>query len=1151
MSAGSISFAKPSFNIFERRTIFNCMQTQPVMNYKITTLLFLLFAIFSSQQVFAQFTIADQDGVVTIVYDIEQPALDSIAAHLLALDIEAVTGQRPEIYTNLEQAKGNAIILGDISSGLISSHIDTTRLSGRWEMHGRIFIDNPTVGIERAMFIAGSDPRGMAYGVFGLSKEIGVSPWYWWADAPVEQKKTLSVSSENSFSSSPSVTYRGIFLNDEGWGLEPWASKTFEPSVGNIGPKIYAKIFELLLRLKANMVWPAMHPNTDPFFQVPGNAETAEQWEIVVGTSHAEPMLRNNVGEWDHESMGDFNYQTNDSSVYNYWEQRVKESRGIDAIYTVGMRGVHDSGMQGFDSMDQKIGALEKVISDQRELLSEYINDDVTDIPQSFTPYKEVLDIYESGLDLPEDITIIWPDDNHGYIRRFSDQAEQQRSGGAGVYYHLSYLGAPHPYIWLSPTSPALVWREMKRAWLQNMNHIWIANVGDIKRREWETEFFMDLAWDIDSWSPETIRSYFETVAMRDISHQHGKEIAGLMWEYYRLATERKPEFMGFNDSQWAGWPPVQDPLYSLWHYADEAERRIHSYQKLQEQANKIREEIPEEASDAYYQLVYYPIAGAAAMNEKWLYAYKSREYAKQGRASANQMSDSAFAAFDDIRQLTDHYNQDIAGGKWEHMVDFTPGYEKGSSVFFEPITTRIETEGVHGLGVAIEGQQDPLQPIQGTLPDISTRESTISLNASEAEVSGELNKDEDASGTFLRWPGDGSGSTISGPDYYDVIPYQVESATKAVFVFNVEEAGGTHMLNLSVDHSDENSNSWWVTLNDHAPIRIEGSVGRLESLTVDDFVLQHGQNTLTIHPYESGGKLYGAEFVQESRQLSPDFTDDNHLPPFNRYTNQRHFIDIYSRGQQTETWSAISSAPWIELSNNEGELDGGSERIWVDVNFNEAPAGDNINGHITITSGEQQYQVAVSALNQQLYPPSDAFIESNGVISIQASQYHQKQTGRAASWRSLTGLGRSGSAMLLEPMKGWSVEDLSQVRKQSPALDYEIVVTNGGQAEVIIEAVPAFPLKPSQQLQCAVSIGGGEPQWITFEMGEPGPQPWQDNVLESRMTGTGELTLDPGTYRLKLWGTDPSVNIDHITIDFGGLMPSYVAPPSTKVTHD
>ncbi|MEX2585003.1 MAG: glycosyl hydrolase 115 family protein [Balneolaceae bacterium] len=1114
-------------------------------HYKTPLLLITLF-LMGFHQASAQFTITDQGGIVSIVYDSERAALDSIAAHLLAQDIEAVTGRRPQVYTSLGNVEGNAIILGDITSGLISGHIDTTRLSGQWEAWARIFKTAPAAGIGQAMFIAGSDPRGMAYGVFGLSEEIGVSPWYWWADVPVQKQSSLSVSNQDTYSSSPSVRYRGIFLNDEGWGLEPWASKTFEPSVGNIGPKTYAKVFELMLRLKANMIWPAMHPNTVPFFQVPGNPETARDWEIVVGTSHAEPMLRNNVGEWDHDTRGSFNYQSNASSVYEYWEERVRESRGLNAFYTVGIRGIHDSGMVGAGSMEERVRLLGTVIEDQRELLGQYIQDDVSGVPQSFTPYKEVLDIYESGLDVPEDITIIWPEDNHGHIRRFSNEEEQQRPGGAGVYYHLSYLGAPHPYIWLSPTSPSLVWREMTRAWLQNMDHVWIANVGDLKRREWETEFFMDLAWEIDSWTPDNLRNYFETVASRDISPQHGKEISDMMWEYYRLATERKPEFMGFNDPQWAGYPPVQDPLYSLWHYGDEAEQRMRSYQDLQTRAEELSEELPEEASDAYFQLVYYPIAGAAAMNEKWLYAYKSREYAKQGRASANRMSDSAFAAFGRIQQLTDQYNQEIAGGKWEHMADYRPGYQEGSTVFFEPITARLETNDLRGVGVAIEGQPQPLQPLEGSLPEISTRGSKISFNASEATLHGELEAGEDSDGSYLIWPGDGSNHTLPNPLAWDTIPYIVESPTKAVFEFYVEEEpGGVHTLTLSVDHPDQESSSWWVTLNDHKSVSVNGGPGRTRQLRADEVVLTPGWNRLIVHPRTDGAKLYGVEFLQEARQLAPTFTEDNRLPAFHRYSQERHFIDIFTRGQEPEEWSAATSAPWIELSETGGVVRDQS-RIWVSANYREAPAGREINGHIDITSGEQRYRVAVSAYNEELSAPSGAFIETNGVISMEASRYSNKQRGKTASWRPVHGLGRSGSAMLLEPMQGWYIEELSQVRRNSPVLDYEIVVLEGGTAEVIVEAVPAYPLETSRPLRCAISIGDEDPRWITFEMGEPDTQPWEDNVLESRMIGTGELNLDPGTYRFRLWGTDPSVSVDRITMDFGGLKPSYVGPPQT-----
>ncbi|WP_185957287.1 glycosyl hydrolase 115 family protein [Gracilimonas mengyeensis] len=1099
------------------------------------------------QPALAQFIIADEDEAASIVYDIQNTALDSITACLLAKDIEAVSGHRPEIYTTLEGVKGNVIVLGDITSDLIKGHFDTARLSGKWETYERVFESKPAGNIDQAMFIVGSDPRGMAYGVFDLSEEIGVSPWYWWADVPVQKQNQLSVETKNVHSHSPSVKYRGIFLNDEGWGLEPWASKTFETSVGNIGSKTYAKIFELLLRLKANMLWPAMHPNTVPFFQVPGNPEMAKKWEIAVGSSHAEAMLRNNVGEWDHETMGDFNYQTNRSTVYDYWEQRVKGSRGLDAIYTVGMRGVHDSGMEGADSMEEKVSALEKVISDQREMLKNHINEDVAEIPQSFTPYKEVLEIYESGMDVPEDVTITWPDDNFGHIRRFSNEAEQLREGGAGVYYHLSYLGSPHPYLLFSSISPAKVWREMKRAWLQNMDELWVGNVGDLKRREWEMEFFLGLAWNINSWDPDNIADYYEKVASRDISADHAEQISEIMWEYRRLSNERKPEHMGFNNPQWAGWPPIKDPKFSLWHYNDEVERRLQDYQNLRARATKIAKEIPEATADSYFELVYFPVAGAAALNEKILYAYKSREYAKQGRASANQYSDSAFAAYKELQNLTHRYNQEIAGGKWEHIVDESPGYEKGSSVFLEPITTRIKTDNVSGVGIAIEGQRNPLQPLTGNLPDAHTDESSIKLDISEAKTFGELKSGTDAEGSFVSWPDIGENRLIPGPGNYDTIPYEVDSPTKAVFEFNLEEAGGIHQLYLSVNHGNEDSDSWWVTVNDRAPTLVEGGVGSIQKLRAEEFVLREGDNTVIIHPRESGAKLYGIEFVQESRQITPAYTHENQLPTFNRFTQNQHFIDIFSRGEETEKWSAEASDSWIELSEKGGILNGNSHRIWVSVNYDEAPTGEDIEGYVEISSGDFLYRVELSVYNPDLNISDYAFAESNGVISIPANQYHQNKEGETAAWKPVKGLGRSGSAMLMEPMKGWYVEDLSQVKEQSPALEYEIVVTQGGSAEVLLEAVPAFPLQKSQPLRSAISVDDGAPQWINFEMNEN----WSEHVLEDRMTGTGRLELEPGTYRFKVWGTDPSVNIDRIIMDFGGLKPTYLGPSSSKMDLD
>ena len=318
-------------------------------NYRCLPIFVLLISYGASAQK-SIFPIVTKASKASIVYDNKAPRLDSISAYLLAEDIERVTSFKPTVKTDIAKAKGNVIIIGAIQSPLIQKVVGgqsafSKNLAGKWESFGLTVVEKPLAGVSKALVIAGSDARGTAYGVFTFSEKIGVSPWYWWADVPVKQQKELVIHQREFISSPPAVQYRGIFINDEDWGLQPWAAKTYEPETGDIGPKTYAKVFELLLRLKANMIWPAMHPSTKAFFHYPGNVITAGDYQIMIGSSHAEPMLRNNVGEWDHKTMGRFNYFTNKEKIYKYWEDRIKESRGINAIYTLGMRGVHDGQM--------------------------------------------------------------------------------------------------------------------------------------------------------------------------------------------------------------------------------------------------------------------------------------------------------------------------------------------------------------------------------------------------------------------------------------------------------------------------------------------------------------------------------------------------------------------------------------------------------------------------------------------------------------------------------------------------------------------------------------------------------------------------------------------------------------------------------------
>ena len=396
------------------------------------------------------------DGQHPITYQIPkkvEPVVKT-ALDMWMGDMQQVTGMRP-------QASASGII--KVSHNASLPH-DGFRIQVK---KGRILIE-------------GGNGRGMAYGLLELSRLAGVSPWVWWGDVVPEQKNHLALSDDFKTEQQPSVAYRGIFLNDEDWSLRPWSHKTYEPSEKKqIGPKTYRKIFELMLRLRANTIWPAMHPGTIAFFNIPGAKAIADSCGIVIGTSHCEPLLRNNVDEWDTTERGAFNYRTNRQQVHQYWTERLQEvKKSKDNMFTIGMRGIHDSSMEGYKTEEEKFEALQQVINDQQELLRKHIGDP-SKLMQVFVPYKEVLQLYEKGLQLPDNVTLMWCDDNYGYMTRLSDANEQQRSGGAGVYYHLSYWGRPHDYLWLTTTQPGLIYNEMREAYNHNVRKLWIANVHD------------------------------------------------------------------------------------------------------------------------------------------------------------------------------------------------------------------------------------------------------------------------------------------------------------------------------------------------------------------------------------------------------------------------------------------------------------------------------------------------------------------------------------------------------------------------------------------------------------------------------------------------------------------------------------------------
>lgn len=620
------------------------------------------------------FNLIKNNRAADVYYGGRNPIIET-ALELLDADAQQV-GQ--SAFKRIDNADPGAIIVGELHDPIIGKlikdyHIRLPEMEGQWEMFCL-----KVIPIEKVptLLVIGSDARGTAYGVMEISRKLGVSPWSWWADVVPLKKSTISLPVDFEDKQFPKVQFRGIFLNDEDWGLTPWSSKTYEPEakldagidpaktkkMATIGPKTYARIFELLLRLRANSIWPAMHEVTVPFYFVRGNREMAEKYGIYIGSSHCEPLARNSATEWDIVGRGPYNYLTNKNEIVDYWSNRLKTLGQSHNIFTLGMRGKHDGAMEGVKTTAAYKDAINKVIKDQTDLLKKYVNADPAQIPQVVIPYKEVLDVYRAGMDLPDYTTLMWCDDNYGYITHFPNPIERKRSGGNGLYYHVSYWGRPHDYLWLSTMSPALIYQQLNTAYQHDVKKMWIVNVGDIKPAEYQIELLMDMAWDMDQVKKIGIYQHLNQFLQREFGHRLAKKIVPIMQEHYRLAHIRKPEFMGNTRTE------EKDPAYKIvkdlpWS-EQQIKKRLVQYKHIQDAATAIEASVPLDRKDAYFELVLYPVVAAAKMNEKHLYA----QLARHGKAEWQKSHD----AYDKIVSLTAQYNA-LNKGKWKGIMDYKP----------------------------------------------------------------------------------------------------------------------------------------------------------------------------------------------------------------------------------------------------------------------------------------------------------------------------------------------------------------------------------------------------------------------------------------------------------------------------------------------
>ena len=651
--------------------------------------------------------------VAGIYYSTEDAKVVQVAAEALRDDIQRVTDQRPQVSTDAPQMS-HAVLIGTIGQsplidGLISAgKIDVSAIKGKWEAYAAAVVDNPLPGVDRGLIIAGSDRRGTAFGVFGLSESMGVSPWYFWGNVPVQKKPALHIAGSH-IQPSPGVKYRGIFINDEDWGFQPWAANTFEPEVGNIGPRTYATVFELLLRLHGNVIWPAMHEfpvKSTPFYEIPENKVVADNYAIVISTSHHEPMLTNSH-EYDEDIHGSYDYWNNRGRIYSFWEDRVKESAAYENIYTIGMRGRRDEGMMASEGAtdEEKAAKIQHVIiPDQRKMIADHVHANPAEVPQLFIPYKETLVQYQSGLELPEDVTILWPDDNHGYIRQLSTPAENARSGGSGVYYHLQYWGVPRSYLWFHSTPLGMTQSELMKAWDFNAHKIWINNVGDIKPYELGTDFFMRLARNPEAFRNFDQRTYLSQWAAHTFGATHADAIADVLENYFRLNIQKRPEQLDLIDS---GFSHVAR--------GDDAKQRLEAFDALTEAAEAIYEQLPDTHKSAFYEMVLYSVRASSLINQKVLLAERSRLWANQHRAATALLAAQARARHEKLLEEVRFYNEVNADAKWKHMVSPMPLSQLPSWAHDTQRPWTMPGVGEYTpvsearLGVAVEGSAEPL----------------------------------------------------------------------------------------------------------------------------------------------------------------------------------------------------------------------------------------------------------------------------------------------------------------------------------------------------------------------------------------------------------------------------------------------------------
>ncbi|MCA9236801.1 MAG: glycosyl hydrolase 115 family protein [Planctomycetales bacterium] len=617
-------------------------------------------------------------------------------ATLLQADLSAVVGAEPQLLPIQgvdEIPPGQPVVLvGTLGRSAIvdalvdAGAFDPTGLRDKKEKFIIESVVHPLPGVDRALVVAGSDKRGTIFGLFELAAQAGVSPWHWWADVPVTRQENLSVLPGRHTLGEPAVEFRGIFINDEAPALAGWAHEKF----GGCNSKFYEHVFQLILRLRGNYLWPAMWGRS-LFDDDPASQQLADEYGVVIGTSHHEPMMRAHV-EWERYGEGPWNYEKNQAVLRNFWAEGIRRMGDCESVVTIGMRGDGDEPM----AEQANIALLERIVADQRAMIAEVTNKPAPETPQCWALYKEVQEYYDRGMRVPDDVMLLLCDDNWGNIRKLPALDSARRPGGYGIYYHFDYVGGPRNYKWLNTNPLPRIWEQMHLADAYGARRLWIVNVGDIKPMEFPISFFLDYAWNPAAWSHEHLGDYARSWAAQQFGPEQAEEIADLLTKYAKYNSRRKPEL-------------IAPETYSLVNFG-EADRVVAEWRALAERARRVAGQLPADLADAYFQLVLHPIEACANLNELYVTVAKNRLYAAQGRTETNALADRAAELFARDAEISRQYNEEIAAGKWRHMMDQTHiGYTSWQE---PPRNVMPQVERLDGppdgpaWGIAVEGSR-------------------------------------------------------------------------------------------------------------------------------------------------------------------------------------------------------------------------------------------------------------------------------------------------------------------------------------------------------------------------------------------------------------------------------------------------------------